>query len=137
MALLSTNQIRTVLLLCVLAAAGWTIRFYLAGEQRNRPAPFSPYPAAGGAWADVDSIRAWLEQPVALNSAGSLELQRLHRIGPELARRIVAARTRGGAFGSLDELARRVHGIGPATAEILAGQITFELPEDSVSGSGR
>ncbi len=137
MALLSTNQLRTALLLCVLAAVGQAVRLYLADAQRNRAAPFAPYPAATGALADVDSIRARLESPVDLNRAGSAELQRLHRIGPELARRIVAERERGGAYRNLNELARRVPGIGPATAEILAGQTTFELPEDTVSGSGR
>ncbi len=137
MTLLSTNQIRAVLLLCVLAGAGWAARLYLAGAQRNRAAPFAPYPAATGALAAVDSIRARLESPVDINRAGNAELQRLHRIGPELARRIVAERERGGAYRNLNELARRVPGIGPATAEILAGQITFELPEDTVGGSGR
>ena len=134
---MTTNQIRAALLLCVLAAAGWTCRLYLAGAERNCPAPFVPYPAARAALANTDSVRAWLDSPVAVNSAGTGELQRLNGIGPEFARRIVAERERGGVFSNLDELARRVRGIGPATADGLAGQITFELPGESGGGSGR
>jgi hypothetical protein len=134
---LTTNQIRAALLLCVLAASGWTVRLYLAAGQQSCPAVFDPYPAARTALADVDSIRAWLESPVAINSADTGELQRLHGIGPELARRIVGERKSGGAYGSLDELARRVPGIGPATADGMTGKITFDLPEKSDNGSGR
>ncbi len=134
---LTTNQVRAALLLCVLAAAGWTARLYLAEAQSSHPAPFEPYPAGRAAMAATDSIRAWLESPVAVNSADTTELQRLHGIGPELARRIAGERKRGGAYSSLDELARRVPGIGPATADALAGKISFDPPERNGDGNGQ
>jgi competence ComEA-like helix-hairpin-helix protein len=52
--------------------------------------------------------------PLDLNRATSGELERLPGIGPGLATRIVDARQRRGAFGSVDEL-RQVRGIGATT----------------------
>lgn len=53
-----------------------------------------------------------------LNTASATELERLPRVGPALAGRIVAHREANGAFGSVDEL-RRVKGIGAKTLEVL------------------
>ena len=52
------------------------------------------------------------------------EIEALPRIGPTLARRIVANRDSLGAFGSLDKL-RRVKGMGPAALDRLAPLVTF------------
>lgn len=49
---------------------------------------------------------------VALNSATAAELEALPHVGPALAERIVAYRTRHGPFASVDSLVR-VPGVGP------------------------
>jgi len=67
--------------------------------------------------------------PVDLDQADSAALERLPRIGPSLASRIVADRQRKGPFGSLEAL-QRVRGIGPKVAAHLATYVTF-------SGSSR
>jgi competence protein ComEA len=61
---------------------------------------------------------------IDLDVAGAAEIERLPRVGPALARRIVASRDSLGPFGSLAALTR-VKGIGPATAERLAPLVTF------------
>lgn len=67
-------------------------------------------------------------QPVGpkldLDVASLEQIDHLPRVGPSLARRIVASRDSGGPFGSLEGL-RRVKGIGAATLESLAPLVTF------------
>lgn len=62
--------------------------------------------------------------PIDLNVATASEIERLPRIGPALAQRIIAWREAHGPFRSLDDL-RHVRGIGPATAALLAESVTF------------
>ncbi len=62
--------------------------------------------------------------PVDLDRADVAELERLPRIGPALAARIVADRSAKGPFGSLEEL-QRVRGIGPKMAQALSALVTF------------
>jgi competence protein ComEA len=57
--------------------------------------------------------------PVDLDAADAAAIERLPRIGPTLARRIVADRDTHGAFGSLAALAR-VRGIGPGVSKSVA-----------------
>jgi competence protein ComEA len=61
---------------------------------------------------------------IDLDQATEAEIDRLPRVGPALARRIVANRDSLGPFGALSGL-RRVRGIGPATLERLAPLVTF------------
>ncbi len=61
---------------------------------------------------------------VDLDHADAAEIERLPRIGPQLARRIVDERASGGPFGSLEGLSR-VHGVGPTIAKGLERQVTF------------
>jgi competence protein ComEA len=61
---------------------------------------------------------------VDLDAADASSLERLPRIGPALAARIVADRTEKGPFGSLQEL-QRVRGIGPKLTQLLASHVTF------------
>ena len=55
---------------------------------------------------------------VDINRASSLELERLPRVGPSLAARIIADREANGGFDNADAL-DRVRGIGPATLRLL------------------
>ena len=61
---------------------------------------------------------------IDVDTASAPTLERLPRIGPALARRIVEDRERGGAFGSLEGF-QRVRGVGPAMARALAEHVTF------------
>jgi competence protein ComEA len=61
---------------------------------------------------------------VDVNRATQAELERLPRVGPALASRIIAWRQQHGPFRSLDDL-RHVHGIGAATVALLAPAVTF------------
>ena len=61
---------------------------------------------------------------VDLDVAAAAEIERLPRIGPAMARRIVANRDSLGPFGALSAL-KRVKGMGPATLERLAPIVTF------------
>jgi hypothetical protein len=62
--------------------------------------------------------------PIDLDSATQDAIETLPRVGPALARRIVANRDSLGPFRSLDGL-RRVKGIGPATITLIGPLVTF------------
>jgi len=73
-------------------------------------------------------------QPVDMDLATAEELERLPRIGPALAERIVQDRVERGAFGSLAGL-QRVRGIGPSMARALSTLVTFSgTPRPSIAG---
>lgn len=74
--------------------------------------------AAGGTPRHARTARP---SRVDLNRALLKELEQITGIGPELARRIVDARTRRGRFDSIDDLLE-VPGIGPRTLEIVREQ---------------
>ena len=57
--------------------------------------------------------------PLELNSASRAELESLPGVGPELASRLLAARTQA-PIGDWAELRRRVRGIGEANARRLS-----------------
>jgi competence protein ComEA len=61
---------------------------------------------------------------VDVNVATAQELERLPRVGPALAKRIVEWRDRHGPFSNLEEL-RHVRGIGPSTVRLLDSLVTF------------
>jgi competence protein ComEA len=63
-------------------------------------------------------------KPVDLDVASAPEIEALPRIGPALARRIVANRDSLGPFGSVAGL-KRVKGMGPASIDRLAPLVTF------------
>ncbi len=62
--------------------------------------------------------------PIDINRASAAEIERLPRIGPALAQRIVAWREAHGPYHTLDDL-RHVRGIGPAITSLLAESVTF------------
>ena len=82
----------------------------------RRPAAAPPAPRGAG--------KPLPGAPVDMDLASAQEIEALPRIGPTLARRIVANRDSLGAFGSLDKL-RRVKGMGPAALDRLAPLVTF------------
>jgi competence protein ComEA len=84
-----------------------------AGSSRTRPRPKRP---AEPVLAPVLSVD--------VNVASAAELERLPRVGPALAARLVAWRDAHGPFDSVESL-RHVRGIGPATARVLAPLVTF------------
>jgi len=67
--------------------------------------------------------RLALGLPVALDALSERDFQTLAGIGPVRASAIEAERLRAGPFGSPEQLAARVPGIGPATAGRVAGQL--------------
>jgi competence protein ComEA len=73
-----------------------------------------------------DSSTAATDVHIDMDVATAADIERLPRIGPTLARRIVANRDSLGPFGDLEGL-KRVRGIGPALARILAPHVTFSL----------
>jgi competence ComEA-like helix-hairpin-helix protein len=72
----------------------------------------------------VGKKEASLTGKINVNRASAAELQKLPRIGPKLAQRIVDERGKG-PFRSADDL-RRVAGIGPKTVEQLRPYITLK-----------
>jgi competence protein ComEA len=61
---------------------------------------------------------------IDVNSATAAELERLPRVGPALAQRIVDYRQRQGPFQAPEDL-RHVRGIGPSTVRLLEPLVTF------------
>jgi competence protein ComEA len=83
----------------------------------------------GSARVSTEPTRATGRPPnpvpsIDVNAASAAELERLPRVGPALAARIVAWREAHGPFESIEDL-RHVRGIGPATARMLAPLVTF------------
>lgn len=60
---------------------------------------------------------------ISINSADVTQLDGLPGVGPVTAEHIVAERTSGGPFASVDDL-ERVPGIGPATIDSLRDRVT-------------
>ena len=61
---------------------------------------------------------------IDLDVAPESEIEKLPRIGPVLARRIVEDRAEHGPFGSMPGF-ERVRGVGPSLAALLASRVTF------------
>jgi hypothetical protein len=62
--------------------------------------------------------------PVDLDVAIEADIERLPRIGPVLAKRIIEDRSSRGPFGSIEGF-ERVRGVGPSLAAALRGRVTF------------
>jgi competence ComEA-like helix-hairpin-helix protein len=113
-----------------------------ARTARNRRAPRSPRASAQqnasqNASNDAESssgeqvprissrnASARLPLVVDVNRATQAELERLPRVGPALAARIIAWREQHGPYRSIEDL-RHVRGIGATTAALLAPAVTF------------
>ena len=126
------DERRAVLLLAVFAALGGAYRVVRTpGGPPGAPAIAPEIRGEDVARQAAQSRRAEaLARPllpgerVDVDRAGADELERLPRIGRELARRIVEERDARGPFGALQGL-RRVTGIGPAMIAALERTTTF------------
>lgn len=99
-------------------------------RSRNKPARSSANSSRGSTRSSAAAPKARAGGPVVpperidVDVATEEELERLPRIGPALASRIVANRDSLGAFGSLAEL-KRVRGVGPAMLTVLDPLVAF------------
>jgi competence ComEA-like helix-hairpin-helix protein len=121
---------RALLLLLALAVAGQGVRYLLTrpGEplgQVQLLATLSP----GSPLAQRDSAMR-LARPLESNEridvdrANAQDLARLPKVGPRLAKTILADREAQGPFGSLENL-DRVAGIGPGLLKVIAPHVVF------------
>jgi competence protein ComEA len=91
---------------------------------RSRPATLAATPEAARTAGD----------PIDLNRASAGDLERLPRVGPALARRIVEHRDRHGPFRRVEDL-RRVKGIGEKTLERLRPLVKVEETQNDERGT--
>lgn len=130
------SEVRALLLLLALAVAGQGVRYLLArpGEppgQVQLLATLSP----GSPLAQRDSARQQARpiQPgelIDVDHASVAELARLPRVGPRLAKVIIADREAHGPFRTLAGL-DRVNGIGPGLLKLVASHVTFSGAESA------
>jgi competence ComEA-like helix-hairpin-helix protein len=121
---------RAFLLLLLLAVLGQGVRHLLTrpGEAPGQIqllatlSPGSPTAQKDSAMRQARPLRAG--ERVNLDLAPVSELARLPRVGPRLAKVILADRQAHGPFGSLDGL-DRVAGIGPGLLKILEPHVAF------------
>lgn len=96
-------------------------------EERDRPNVSNLNGSGSGAMVPTINKRkgqSALLEPVNINRASATELERLPRVGPALAARIITWREQHGPFRTIEDL-RHVRGIGPTTAALLAPSVTF------------
>jgi competence ComEA-like helix-hairpin-helix protein len=121
---------RALLLLLALAVGGQGVRHLLTrpGEppgQVQLLATLSP----GSALAQRDSAMRQARpldpnERIDIDRASPQELARLPKVGPRLAKVILANREKEGPFGSLEGL-DRVAGIGPGLLKVIAPHVAF------------
>ena len=128
----SGDDARAALTLAILLALGLGAR-WLAAPGRQPPAEPESQVAVRSDSVDLRTAAeraAKLARPLGrgerinVDQATASELERLPRIGPILAVRIVTDRRQRGPFGSLEGL-DRVRGIGPKVLEALRPYVTF------------
>jgi competence protein ComEA len=126
------DERRAFLFLMGVAAAGGAARLVRPRTQAPGAALVAPQLAGGDVAAQAARAKQAADQarPLApgeqvdLDRADAREIERLPRVGPELARRIVAEREAGGPFGSLEGLGR-VPGIGSGTLALIRPVVRF------------
>ncbi|MCU0634514.1 MAG: helix-hairpin-helix domain-containing protein [Gemmatimonadaceae bacterium] len=100
----------------------WRARWFDPPDTTPRAARSTRRTAADSTPRHADGAR--VTRAVDVDIASAEELETLPRVGPALARRIVAHRTRCGPYGTLDAL-DAVAGVGPALLRTIAGSVTF------------
>lgn len=132
--MVTQDERRALVFLAAVAAAGAAIRVVRpAAPAGGPPAAVAPHLKAGDPARQAAASRRAQElalplgpgERVDLNRAEADELERLPRVGPTLARRIVAERRTRGPFRSLADLGR-VPGIGPRLIGALEGAVTLD-----------
>jgi competence protein ComEA len=91
-------------------------------EQLGYPPPGPRIDVSGMAPIKISSPN--LGARIDLDRASAAEMEALPRVGPALAKRLVANRDSVGPFGTLEGL-KRVKGVGPATIRLLEPLVTF------------
>lgn len=95
--------------------------------------------AVGWMWqqpTQLDGLEpAKLDYRINVNTADRATLELLPRIGPNIARNILAVRGSGVRFCAPDDL-QRVPQIGPYTVEMVAPWISFECDENRFADEG-
>ena len=121
---------RMLLLLLGLALAGQGLRYWVTQPgQASGGIQLVAGLTAGSPTAHRDSSMRQAQplapgEQVNLDSAAAAEIARLPRVGPRLAKTIVADRQERGAFGALSGL-DRVPGVGPGLLKVLAPHVRF------------
>lgn len=126
------DERRALLYLAAVAAAGGVMRVVRApGVVPGAPVVAPDLPGDDLArQADLVRQAELLARPLGpgeridLDRASARQIERLPRIGPELARRIVQDRDSAGPFGSLEAL-DRVPGVGPALLRAIERSVAF------------
>jgi competence protein ComEA len=121
---------RALLLLLALAVCGQGVRHLLTrpGEPPGQVqllatlSPGSPLAQRDSAMRQARPLEAG--ERIDIDRAGAQELARLPKVGPRLAKVILADREAQGPFGSLAGL-DRVAGIGPGLLKVIAPHATF------------
>lgn len=157
-----THTESTVLLgLAALFVLGLAVRYVQTGSRPFAPdvyadeqaafealsaAPLAPADTADtGAYSAPTTVSEFpptpVEGPVDLNTATAAALQRLPRIGPKTAARIIAYREAHGPFRRVQDLVR-VRGIGPKTLAgleplVVVGDIEATGGEEGEAGTRR
>jgi len=123
-------ELRALLLLLALAVVGQGVR-YLVSRPGEAPGQVQLLATlgAGSPSAQRDSATRQgrpLEpgERIDVDLASASELSRLPRVGPRLAKVIVADRQEHGAFGSVAGL-DRVSGVGPGLLKVIAPHVVF------------
>jgi competence ComEA-like helix-hairpin-helix protein len=133
-------ELRALLLLLALAVVGQGVRYLITrpGEPPGQVqllstlAPGSPSAQRDSAMHKGRPLDAG--ERVDVDAASAAELARLPKVGPRLAKVIVADREAHGAFGSVAGL-DRVSGIGPGLLKALAPHVVFSGAGTPVSPS--
>jgi competence protein ComEA len=126
------DERRAFLFLMGIAAAGGVARLVWPGAAAPGAALVAPHLAGGDITAQAARAKRAeeLARPLApgevvdLDRADAREIERLPRVGPALAQRIVTEREANGPFGSLEGLSR-VPGIGAGTLALLRPWVRF------------
>jgi competence protein ComEA len=133
-------ELRALLLLLALAVVGQGVRYLITrpGEPPGQVQLLSTL-VPGSPSAQRDSAvhkgrPLGAGERVDVDAASATELARLPKVGPRLAKVIVADREAHGAFGSLAGL-DRVSGIGPGLLKVLAPHVVFSGAGTRVSPS--
>ena len=87
-----------------------------------------------GKWKDYVSLPLQTQddlpsEEIDINRADLQNLQTLYHVGPVLAQRIIKEREENGSFSSLEELIKRVKGIGPTMVGNWQGKVVNQMFE--------